>query len=532
MSGPPLTYHQILAQHYEESARDLLVEQNENQGELEENGGIDAHNTGASVGMILPNPEDFNKFSGTRNDESVTIKPKDFVDLGKGSVRYNKDVKTDVFCVDTRFRSYAAAGIPAVPSTLNTNKNFVSPILATATSLTSYFQFHVQRMVRNVISAKLTSFELPNTFFNLVDIRNNYFFYIRAGPYDSTIPLTSVTLKASYDPSKSIYNDVNQINVDTIVGIIPGMSVIFTNGFGDIKPGVPYYILTKTMSKPSSSKSITISDTIRGTTPVFPNATPGSTSKAIASYYTQVPVFITDVNLSSTPSLELQTGAPGQNGFYYSNTSIVPAINKALRNLGITDITASYSNGYCVFNNISTNTYTLNFSPVTSQVNPQIYETLGNMLGFNNLVYQLDPVDTTPPAESPCDFQCGQISSCQCYGTLTAEDAIDMNADPSIYLALSDWDNIRHESINDSYFIAFTRIPVIVPKGQLIYDTLITSTITKKYHFLQPTNIQQFEIKLLDISGNLLLMPNTNWAMVLEMEEVLSQALYEKMREL
>jgi hypothetical protein len=157
MSVPPLTYQQILAQHYEESARDLLVQQNENQGELEQTGGIDAHNTSASVGMILPNPEDFNKFGGNRNDEQITIKPKDFEDKGKTSVRYSKDVKTDVFSVDTRFRSYAAPGVPAAPSTLNTNKSYVSPVLATATSLTSDFQFHIQRMVRNVISVNLTS---------------------------------------------------------------------------------------------------------------------------------------------------------------------------------------------------------------------------------------------------------------------------------------------------------------------------------------------------------------------------------------
>jgi len=39
-------------------------------------------------------------------------------------------------------------------------------------------------------------------------------------------------------------------------------------------------------------------------------------------------------------------------------------------------------------------------------------------------------------------------------------------------------------------------------------------------------------VKLLDMTGNLLLMPNTNWSMVLELEEVISQALYEKLREL
>ena len=532
MSIPPLTYHQILAQQYEESARDLLVYQTSNEDDIHAED-IGAHNSSASVGMMLPNPEDFNKFGGNRNDEQITIKPKDFEDKGKNSVRYNKDVKTDVYCVDTRFRSYATPGVPALPTTLNVNKSYVSPVLATATSLTSYFQFHIQRMVRNVISINLTSFELPNTFFNLVDIRNNYFFYIRYGPYDPSVSINSLSVNAAFDPLKGGLNNY-QIPITNVSGLVLRTSIVFANGFGSsIQAGVPYYILTIKTPTASTSGAITVTDKINGTSPILlTDISINTKSSAIASSYVQVPVFITDVNLSSTPSLTQQLGPYGQNGFYYSNTTIVPAINKSLKNLGITDITLAYSNGYCIFNNSSTNTYTLNFTATTSESNPQIFETLGHMLGFNNTIYQLDPLDITPVAESPCDFQCGQISSCQCYGALTGEDQIDMNADPSIYLAMSDWDNIRHESINDSYFVAFTRVPIIVPKGQLIYDTLITSTITKKYHFLQPTNIQQFEIKLMDLSGNILLMPNTNWAMVLEMEEILSQALYEKMREL
>ena len=534
MSVPPLTYQQILAQHYEESAKDLLVYQGED--DVQPRDDIDPHNVSTSVGMTLTNPEDFNKFGGNRNDEQITVKPKEFEDKGKTSVRYSKDVKTDVFCVDTRFRSYAAPGIPAPPSTLNTNKSYVSPILASATSLTSDFQFHIQRMVRNVISVNLTSFELPNTFFNLVDIRNNYFFYIRYGPYDPSVAVGSLPLNATFFDSsgfKTAPLTPYQIPITNVSGLVTRMSVVFDNGFGPtILPGIPYYILSIKIATKSSYAAITVTDRINGTEPILLDINASTSSTATASYYTQVPVFITDVNLSSTPSLTAQFGSPGQNGFYYSNTSIIPAINKSLKNLGITDLNVSYSNGYCVFNNTSVNTYTLNFSPTSSEVNPQIYATLGSMLGFNGLVYQLDKIDTTPPTESPCDFQCGQISSCQCYGILASEDEINMNADPCIYLGLADWDNIRHESINDSYFVAFTRIPIIAQKGKLIFDNLITNTVTKKYFFTQPTNLQQFEIKLMDISGNILLMPNTNWTMVLEMEEILSQALYEKMREL
>jgi hypothetical protein len=51
--------------------------------------------------------------------------------------------------------------------------------------------------------------------------------------------------------------------------------------------------------------------------------------------------------------------------------------------------------------------------------------------------------------------------------------------------------------------------------------------------FLQPTNINLLEIRLLDGFGNDLRMDNNvNYSMTLEIEEVLSQALYEKLREL
>ena len=530
MSVPP-TYQQILAQQYEESARDLYLRQNEDNGDLEE---VDPHNASDQVGVVLENPEEFQQFGGDRGTTENVIAPKPFVDLGKNSVRYSKDVKNNIFIVDTRFRSYAVAGLPETTATLVTNPNYVSPVLATATSITSNFIFNVQKLVKNAMSATLTSLELPNTFFNLVDIRNNYFIYIRMG-YDSSLSTSVIGFYTSYN---SLY-DRTQINVDDITGLVAGMSVVFTEGFGIIAPNSPVYILEvadatsdtapqyiKLSASPTSD--VAIDPTNGGSVSIL------STMKfqANASYYTQVPVFITDLSLSTVPTLEQQLGPVGQNGFYYSNTSIIPALNNALKKVGITDITVSYSNGFCSFNNISTNTYTLNFTPTSSLTNPQVFGTLGDMLGFNSHIYKLNPIDTTPPTESPCDFQCGQISACQCYGNLISEDPINMNADPYIYISISNWENIRHQSINDSYFTAFARIPITVPKGQLIYDNTVNNTVTKKYHFLQPTNVQLFEIKLLDINGNLLHMPNTNWEMALEMEEVLSQALYEKLREL
>jgi hypothetical protein len=118
-------------------------------------------------------------------------------------------------------------------------------------------------------------------------------------------------------------------------------------------------------------------------------------------------------------------------------------------------------------------------------------------------------------------------------GIIVSEDITDTNVDTYLYLAINDWNNVEHQSKNDSFFTVFAKIPVSVDKGKLIYDNDSQNTTTKIYRFLQPTNIQSLEIQLLDGFGNeLQLDSNVNFSMTLEIEEVLSQALYEKLREL
>ena len=445
MNNPPPTYQQLLAEQYEENARDMLVYQESDYQDVEVE--VDPHNSHHDVGVELTDPHEFNRFGGNRNTDHIIIKPKEFDDKGKSSVRYNKDVQNNIFNIDTRFRSYAVPGIPQQPSTLTQNstassQNYISSITADITSLTSNYVFHIERLVRNIISVSLTSFELPNRFFNLVDVRNNYYIYVKQGTYNDTTP------------------------------------------------------------------------------------------------YTKVPVYITDVNLSST-TFSQTIGPKGQNGFYYSNTSIIPALNYALQQAGFIELSLSNKEGYCHVTNSSTvNTYVFNFTPEAPPsgviINTQIYETLGRMLGFTNFVYEIAPINSVRSNEcvSTADYGCGQIVISKNISFVSAEDPIDMNADTYIYLTLSDWNNVQHETADNSFFTVFAKIPVTVDKGKLIYDTNVSNTTTKIYYFTQPTNIQQFQISLLDKTGQLLLMPNVDWSMTLELEEVLSQSLYEKMREL
>ena len=225
----PVTYQQLLSQHYEESARDLLV-----YNEHEED--VDTHDILNPIGTTLTDPHEFNQFGGDRAAGTHIIVPGPYDDKGRTGVRYNKDVQVNIFSIDTRFRSYASPGIPSNPASLIGQSNYVSSVNSTSVAYTSNFVFHIERLIRNVISSKITSIEIPNKFYNLVDIRYNNYIQIALGNCSST------------------------------------------------------------------------------------------------SNYVQVPVFITDAFTLGTNTCmpTISGGQTGQTGFYYSNTSIIPALNAAI----------------------------------------------------------------------------------------------------------------------------------------------------------------------------------------------------------
>jgi hypothetical protein len=98
-------------------------------------------------------------------------------------------------------------------------------------------------------------------------------------------------------------------------------------------------------------------------------------------------------------------------------------------------------------------------------------------------------------------------------------------------MAINDYSSVTPQTLDNTYFSVFAKIPIIADKGRMLFDTDSTNTTRKIFQFLQPTNIQTLDIKLLDRTGTIL--SNTqDYSMTLEIEEVVSQALYEKLREL
>ena len=169
--------------------------------------------------------------------------------------------------------------------------------------------------------------------------------------------------------------------------------------------------------------------------------------------------------------------------------------------------------GYIVIGNSDSTEvhYDFNFGYTPSSI--PLFDPLGIVMGFssNSSVYQNVRIDS------------GQ--------SLTAIYLPDLNTDDYIYLRINDYSTVIPQTLNDTYFNVFAKIPITVDKGTVIYDNDSTNSTSKTYRFLLPTNIQQLDIQLLDRAGNELVFEG-NYSMTLEIEEVLSQSLYEKMREL
>ncbi len=163
-------YQQLLAEQYEENARNLLIYPNDY-----EEDDVDEHAQEDYDLKDVPDKEEFNRVQ-ERHDLKNVITPKQpFDDKSKLSVRYNKDVQNIVINVDSRFRN-------AINATSSSN-----PIINPQTS--TNFTFRTSRIYKNIISAKLTSLEFPNTFKTFSASRGNTIFNVTVGSTTATLTI-------------------------------------------------------------------------------------------------------------------------------------------------------------------------------------------------------------------------------------------------------------------------------------------------------------------------------------------------------
>lgn len=522
-NSQPLTYQQLLAEQYEENAKNLLVFQ---QTEYEDVEGVEEHNATEDIGQQLVDAHEFQQFAGARNSEQIILKPKEFQDSGVTSVRRAKDVKNHVFSIDTLFRPYAVGGVKKPDASLIASQATYNKVAATGTesSLTSHFVFNLDSQYKNIISAKLTSLQLPNKFFNLVDVRNNYYIYTKKGTYSSDFDLQIASIGRDLRNQYTII----QLRFD-VSPLVVGDSITIA---GTANYNGTFQVRASTNTTVSIDIINAASETYSG--PIYPTVTVSPNTSNTLAGYTRVAVYITSANQNprATTTAILNEVAEAQTGFYYTNTSIIPALNAAYSSI-FPSLKFSYLDGFCNITNTSaSDVYTINITPEVDTINlfPSYFPTLGEMLGFYNYVYEIHSANSNVLA--PCNISCGQISSCTTYGSLLSESKINMNADSYIQLAISTWENVIQQEGNDSYYGVFQKIPVNVAKGESIYDIVYNNSVTKKYDFLQPSNVRYLEIWLYDKLGYPLLMPGVDWSMTLELEEVLSSSLYDKLREI
>ena len=170
------TYQELLAEQYEDNAKNLLVFQKQYENEDDDEGDIDYHEDQDYSQYQLNDPDKFNEFQGDRNTAKFITETNPFEDKTRGSVRYNKDVKTHIVDIDTRFRAFGNGQIPLKMGV--TGSSEASSTLIAPTSNVANFAFGLPRLLKNVISMKITSISFPNTFWTYQSSRNNITFKV------------------------------------------------------------------------------------------------------------------------------------------------------------------------------------------------------------------------------------------------------------------------------------------------------------------------------------------------------------------
>ena len=164
------TYHQLLAEQYEENAKNLLVYQKEYENE---DGDVDRHARHDYENHELEEPDEFNQFHGDRGTEKIIIPKKEFEDKTRNSIRYDKDVKTHIVDIDSRFRVYPKSNFPAFTSIVPGGELNTYP-----PSNVANFTFALPRIIKNAITIRITSMCFPNVFYTFSRTRENLSFDI------------------------------------------------------------------------------------------------------------------------------------------------------------------------------------------------------------------------------------------------------------------------------------------------------------------------------------------------------------------
>jgi hypothetical protein len=193
-----LTYQQVLADLYDDTAKNLLVTEHEYETE-----DIPAHDKTKPETYEVEAPEEFQKEQGSRQAVEPPKSIPKYTDITTQSVRYNKDVNTRVLSIDSRFR-------------LNLSE---SP---------TNFKYTPLVPVKNVASIRLSSVEIPNTFYTFSLAKGNIFMRVgNPALYDPNFPFqgkydikNAAARQIGIDDGNYIIDDNLQTHPNNLVYVI------------------------------------------------------------------------------------------------------------------------------------------------------------------------------------------------------------------------------------------------------------------------------------------------------------------------
>ena len=141
------TYLELLAENDEEARKDFLPNAKDllTAGYVEYDDHVDGHDAHPDE---LEDQHEFSREQGSHQLASLMPEPEKDVHTSTTGVRYDKSVKIHVISIDSRFRT-------------DQNDN------------PSDFLFKMLTPIKNVISVRLSSLEIPNTWYTFSEIRGN-----------------------------------------------------------------------------------------------------------------------------------------------------------------------------------------------------------------------------------------------------------------------------------------------------------------------------------------------------------------------
>lgn len=198
------SYHQILAEQYEENAKNLLVYQKQYEDE-DEDGDVDYHQQRDYDVHDLPDKELFNR-TQERHDLKNIIPAKEYEDKTRNSIRYDKDIKTHIVDIDSRFRAYpkASNNLP------NVSYDIPGVVNEFPASNVANFTFSLPKPIKNAITIKITSITFPNIFYTFSKARENYGFNLHNAS-GTLYPKPAANVRYTVEIDDGNYKDINDL---------------------------------------------------------------------------------------------------------------------------------------------------------------------------------------------------------------------------------------------------------------------------------------------------------------------------------